>query len=62
MNDDLPVKFAKIEIPGIKVEVAKEDNWETVGMIAVLILVVYLGIKTINHYFNKKKNENSLWK
>jgi hypothetical protein len=44
---DLPPKGAKIEVPGIKVEVTKNDNWETIGRIAVLVLVVYAGIRII---------------
>ena len=47
---DLPKKGATIEVAGVKAEVTKDDNWETIGMIVVLVLVVYLGIKLINKY------------
>lgn len=43
-------KKAIVEVPGIKVEVTKDDTWETVGMIVVLVLAVYLGIKIINKF------------
>ena len=62
MEQDLPPKLAKVEVPGIKVEVTKDDNWETIGMIAVLIIVVYAGIKAVNHIFDRYRNRNSLWK
>lgn len=61
MQDDLPAKQAKIEVPGVKVEVTKDDNWETVGMILVLVLGVYTGIKLINRLFDSRKRKNSLW-
>lgn len=41
---------ALLEVPGVKVEVTKDDTWETVGMIVVIVLAVYLGIKLINKY------------
>lgn len=44
------VSGATVEVPGVKVEVTKDDTWETVGMIAALVLVIYLGIKLINKY------------
>ena len=47
---DLPDKKASVEVRGVKVVVDKNDNWETIGMIVVLVLVVYAGIKIINKY------------
>jgi hypothetical protein len=41
---------AKIEVAGVKAEVTKDDSWETIGMIVVLVLALYLGIKLINKY------------
>jgi hypothetical protein len=52
---DLPEKRATVEIPGLKVEVKKDDSWETVGMILVLVLGIYIGIKVINRLFEDKK-------
>ena len=48
---DLPDKKASVEVPGVKVVVDKNDNWETVAMILVLVLGVYAGIKLINKFF-----------
>lgn len=48
---DLPPKQAKIEVAGVKAEVTKDDSWETISMIVVLVLAVYLGIKVINKFF-----------
>ena len=45
---DLPEKHATVKVPGVEVTVDKDDNWETVGMILVLVLGVYAGIKLIN--------------
>lgn len=63
---DVPVQFAVhnmadhamillapkaiVEVPGVKVEVTESDTWETVGMIVVAVLAIYLGIKLINKY------------
>ena len=58
-TQDLPEKGAVVKVPGVEVVVTPEDNWETVGMIIVLVLAIYAGIKIINHYFDRKKN--SLW-
>lgn len=58
---DLPEKHAKVEVPGLKVEVTKDDNWETVGMILVLVLGIYAGIKLLNRLFDSKKKKNSLF-
>ena len=52
---DLPDKKASVEVPGIKVVVNKDDNWETIGMILVLVLGVYAGIKVINKIFKEPK-------
>ena len=52
---DLPDKKASVEVPGIKVVVDKNDNWETIGMILVLVLGVYAGIKIINKIFKETK-------
>lgn len=41
---------ARVEVPGVTVEVTKDDTWETMGMIAALVLVIYVGIKLINKY------------
>ena len=48
---DLPPKGATVKASGLEVIIDKDDNWETVGMIVVLVLAVYLGIKLINKYF-----------
>ena len=62
MADDLPEKKASVEVPGVKVVVDKNDNWETVGMILVLVLGVYAGIRFINRAFEpKKKKKDSLF-
>lgn len=62
MQDDLPEKKATVEVPGIKVQVDHNDNWETVAMILVLVLGLYAGIKLINSAFApKKKKKNSLF-
>ena len=59
-TEDLPEKKATVELPGVKVEVTKDDSWETVSMIVVAVLVIYAGIKVINKFFDNKNN--SLWK
>jgi hypothetical protein len=62
--EDLPAKQARVEVPGLKVEVTKDESWETVGMILVLVLGVYAGIKFINRLFENKpkiKNKNSIF-
>jgi hypothetical protein len=46
---------AGVEVAGVKVTVDKNDTWETVGMVLVLVLAVYSGIKLINKIFNKWK-------
>jgi hypothetical protein len=46
---------AGVEVAGVKVTVDKTDTWETIGMILVLVLAVYAGIKLINKIFNKWK-------
>lgn len=62
MQNDLPEKKASVEVPGMKVIVTKDDSWETVGMIVVLVLAIYAGIKIINHAFKpKEKNKKSLF-
>lgn len=48
---DLPPKGATVKVPGVEVVIDKNDNWETVGMIVVVVLGIYLGIKLINKYF-----------
>ena len=48
---DLPDKHATVKVPGVEVTIDKNDNWQTVGMILVLVLAVYLGIKIINKIF-----------
>jgi hypothetical protein len=60
---DLPEKHATVEVPGLKVEVTKDDSWETVGMILVLVLGIYAGIKLLNRLFDStdKKKKNSLF-
>lgn len=62
MGNDLPDKKASVEVPGLKVQVTKDDSWETVGMILVLVLGIYLGVKAINKMFEpKKKKKDSLF-
>ena len=58
MAEELPEKHARVEVTGLKVEITKDDSWETVGMIVVLVLVIYAGIKVINRVFDR----HSLWK
>lgn len=58
--EDLPEKSAKIEVSALKVEVTKDDSWETAGMIIVIVLAIYFGIKVINKFF--EENKDSLWK
>ena len=58
-SQDLPDKGAMVKIPGMEVVVDSDHSWETVGMIVVLVLAIYGGIKIINYYFDRKKN--SLW-
>lgn len=41
-------KKVVVEVPGVKAEVTKDDNWETISMIVILVLAIYLGIKIIN--------------
>ena len=53
MNEDLPPKQATVQVPGVKVEVTKEDNWQTIGLLVFAVLAIYLGIKTINRVFKK---------
>lgn len=52
---DLPPKGATVKVPGVEVVIDKNDNWETVGMILVLVLGVYAGIKFINKFFKETK-------
>jgi len=47
---DLTDKKASVEVPGMKVIVTKEDNWDVVFMILVLVLGTYVGIKLINRW------------
>jgi len=47
---DLTDKKASVEVPGMKVIVTKEDNWDVVAMILVLVLGTYIGIKLINRW------------
>ena len=37
-------KKASVEVPGVKVVVTKEDNWDVVAMVLVLVLGTYTGI------------------
>ena len=53
--NNLPPTGAGVEVAGVKVTVDKNDTWETVGMVLVLVLAVYAGIKLINKIFNKWK-------
>lgn len=39
-----------VEVPGVKAEVTKEDNWTTVSMVVVIVLSIYLGVKLINKF------------
>ena len=41
---------AVVGFGGFNAEVTKEDSWETVGMIVVLVLGIYLGVKLINKF------------
>lgn len=50
---DLTNKKASVEVPGVKVIVTKEDNWDVVAMILVLVLGTYIGIKFINRLFKR---------
>lgn len=53
--NNLPPTGAGVEVAGVKVTVDKNDTWETIGMILVLVLAVYAGIKLINKIFDKWK-------
>ena len=46
-------KKAVVEVPGAKVIVTKEDNWDVVAMMLVLVLGTYTGIKFINRLFKR---------
>lgn len=48
---DLTTEKASVEVPGMKVIVTREDNWDVVVMILVLVLGTYVGIKLINRLF-----------
>lgn len=48
---DLTTEKASVEVPGMKVIVTREDNWDVVAMILVLVLGTYVGIKLINRLF-----------
>ncbi|NDB83673.1 MAG: hypothetical protein EB127_13260 [Alphaproteobacteria bacterium] len=50
---DLTNKKASVEVPGVKVIVTKEDNWDVVAMILVLVLGTYIGVKIINRLFKR---------
>lgn len=50
---DLSDKKASVEVPGVKVIVTKEDNWDVVFMILFLVLGTYTGIKLINRLFRR---------
>ena len=52
---ELSDKKASVEVPGVKVIVTKEDNWDVVAMILVLVLGTYIGIKIINRFFKDAK-------
>lgn len=49
--EEVTSKKASVEVPGMKVVVTKEDNWDVVLMILTLVLGVYVGIKVINRLF-----------
>lgn len=51
--EDLTSKKASVEVPGVKVVVTKEDNWDVVAMMLVLVLGTYIGIKLINKLFKR---------
>ena len=50
---ELSEKKASVEVPGVKVVVTKEDNWDVVFMILFLVLGTYAGIKIINRFFKR---------
>ena len=52
--EDLTGKKASVEVPGVKVVVTKEDNWDVVAMVLVLVLGTYTGIKVINRLFKRE--------
>jgi hypothetical protein len=54
-HQDLTEKKASIEVAGMKAIVTKEDNWDVVFMILVLVLGTYAGIKLINRYFSNER-------
>lgn len=55
MDVDLPEKKASVEVPGVKVVIDENDSWETIGMVLVLVLGLYAGIKLIDRLLNNKK-------
>ena len=51
--EEVTSKKASVEVPGVKVIVTKEDNWDVVAMMLVLVLGTYTGIKLINKLFKR---------
>ena len=51
--EEVTSKKASVEVPGVKVVVTKEDNWDVVAMVLVLVLGTYTGIKLINRLFKR---------
>ena len=51
--EEVTSKKASVEVPGMKVIVTKEDNWDVVAMMLVLVLGTYTGIKLINKLFKR---------
>ena len=43
-------KEVRVKVGPVEGEVTKDDTWQTIGMLVISILAIYLGIKLINKY------------
>lgn len=57
MYEEAVTRKASVEVPGVKVVVTREDNWDVIFMILFLVLGTYTGIKIINRIF-----KGQIWK
>jgi hypothetical protein len=44
---------ATVEVPGVKVIVTHDDTWQNIGMIVVLVLAIYAGVKIVNKLLDR---------
>ena len=49
LNKVMPM--AVVEIPGVKVEISKNDDWGVIAKVLVAVLGTYAGFKVINRIF-----------